>query len=1373
MRYMRSRLNFRTERGRNFGLGIIGLVFFLLIGAVWPSCAHSASFYSDEAPNILLVDDGWTPYFTFGASFFQNQLDRMGLEFDIFDASEDATVPTISFMSEYDIVIWTSGDNYGPLTNETARRVAGYLETGGAMFISSVWFAELNDSVLMTDIFRLWYEFDTRPFLMFGRPSDAITSQMSVSLESVFRYRNKEYSCFVSPLDDYAEVILSSRSTSWDTGTAVKVPSDGASLDYRAVITCFPFEAMVDTSGGSAARDEFFYRTMHWLFDTSPPEVSWVYPEPDITVSYSNTAVYLELSDLGAGVNPESVSLFVNGEAVEPETTVCSDCLAVSFRNQDPFPPGSDVTVEVLCSDYYKAPNEMERYRYSFQIDSQADADVEAPYVEDFGPTGDSLRPDDILGVFAVLKDDGTGVDRASLRMTINGADVDARTQRVEGGCAIWHDTSLYFGSERHYDVSIEASDLASPANEMISLQFSYSIGPDSSGPFVSRVSPADGEIVDLDLFWERPHSGLVSAWVKDHDGDVDPSRLRVTINGSLVDWQAIEILNGRRINYSLRRSTFDYGQEVTVTVSAVDEALSPNGMEPFVWSFFFDQNNTPPEVIATIPGDGDSNVASNSHIFAIVSRDIDPDGVSSDTVRVSSDEMGSISSQVFFNPDVPCIDIVANELFASGATISVTIGPGLSDTGGNMMAEAYEFEFGAGGRFDSDPPLSVLPYTEFVGDGRTAVYWRSLDDLDAVFHRVYYDSDGCCEPYDGSDAEQGRSPITVFGANGLLLSGLTNGDTYHISVTAVDGCCNESDYTVEFVVTPTSVIPPPELLTARAGHGSVELEWERSEGLSAVNYRVHYRAVEGDDEGFVDIGDMRRYILKGLSDEISYEVWVSALSSAGEEGEASERRTVRPSIDVDWLELHPGGPWPPGRYDHKFILDPTRKRAYLLGGYAEVEEADVLHTLNLENLRWELVPTSGPFPPAGRTMAFYDGERDTIWQLASDRIVYQLLLPEHRWIAHEPAGEPPPVATRSGSTLPGAGFLDERRNRLLFYGNDFWDPERIRLYEFYSFDLLTFEWTTLECTSEECPSQFIRTSIVFVPSHDCAYMFGGVGEDGISSKIYSLWPQSLSWVRQPSLGMQPQPASMHDMVYDPEGSRLIVVSLLNGELSLISQVYSYHIPTGEWRELSGDLTGVAPEGRILSAHLVVPPGMLGSDSYLLQFGGYGYPEILDDLWLLKLYDYHSDKTPPGRVADLSASVEEGGDDAILRWTAPGDDGAEGKARYYDLRYSNGPIESEAEFDAATPVRSLYFPSFPGVMEQLSVTLPDASQVYYFALKTYDEVGNVSELSNCASTFSAFDPSVMFDYSPFDLTRHSGQSGRCDVSDEDSALAVW
>ena len=97
-----------------------------------------------------------------------------------------------------------------------------------------------------------------------------------------------------------------------------------------------------------------------------------------------------------------------------------------------------------------------------------------------------------------------------------------------------------------------------------------------------------------------------------------------------------------------------------------------------------------------------------------------------------------------------------------------------------------------------------------------------------------------------------------------------------------------------------------------------------------------------------------------------------------------------------------------------------------------------------------------------------------------------------------------------------------------------------------------------------------------------------------------------------------------------------------------------------------------------------------------------------------------------GPISSQAASV-------TLFWTAPGDDSLLGRATSYDLRYSTSTITS-GNFGNATQVLGLPAPQASGTAESYTVNGLTGGQNYYFCIRTRDDVGNWSAISNVVFT---------------------------------------
>ncbi len=104
------------------------------------------------------------------------------------------------------------------------------------------------------------------------------------------------------------------------------------------------------------------------------------------------------------------------------------------------------------------------------------------------------------------------------------------------------------------------------------------------------------------------------------------------------------------------------------------------------------------------------------------------------------------------------------------------------------------------------------------------------------------------------------------------------------------------------------------------------------------------------------------------------------------------------------------------------------------------------------------------------------------------------------------------------------------------------------------------------------------------------------------------------------------------------------------------------------------------------------------------------------------------DSIPPAAINNLSINISKSNSIA-LTWIASGDDGNNGRAAQYDLRYATTPITA-GNFTQARTAANVPRPQAAGAQESFAVTGLDFNTTYYFAVQVKDEQGNVSGVSN-------------------------------------------
>jgi ferredoxin len=114
-----------------------------------------------------------------------------------------------------------------------------------------------------------------------------------------------------------------------------------------------------------------------------------------------------------------------------------------------------------------------------------------------------------------------------------------------------------------------------------------------------------------------------------------------------------------------------------------------------------------------------------------------------------------------------------------------------------------------------------------------------------------------------------------------------------------------------------------------------------------------------------------------------------------------------------------------------------------------------------------------------------------------------------------------------------------------------------------------------------------------------------------------------------------------------------------------------------------------------------------------------------------------TDITAPADITDLTAGTP-GNTTIPLTWTAPGDNGVEGTAAAYEIRYANYEITAVNWINAQEYVQNIT-PRPAGTTENLTINGLIPETEYFFAIKTKDEVDNISNISNSTSATTEAD----------------------------------
>ncbi|MBU0567281.1 choice-of-anchor D domain-containing protein [bacterium] len=100
--------------------------------------------------------------------------------------------------------------------------------------------------------------------------------------------------------------------------------------------------------------------------------------------------------------------------------------------------------------------------------------DTTPPYTEGHSPAKGSANVPGNTNIVVQVKDDGFGVDQSSIVMTVEGSSVIPTISEMLGGYTLTYNSPTNFACGQVVDITIDASDLATPANNMPQEVYSF-----------------------------------------------------------------------------------------------------------------------------------------------------------------------------------------------------------------------------------------------------------------------------------------------------------------------------------------------------------------------------------------------------------------------------------------------------------------------------------------------------------------------------------------------------------------------------------------------------------------------------------------------------------------------------------------------------------------------------------------------------------------------------------------------------------------------------------------------------------------------------------------------------------------------------------
>ena len=317
------------------------------------------------------------------------------------------------------------------------------------------------------------------------------------------------------------------------------------------------------------------------------------------------------------------------------------------------------------------------------------------------------------------------------------------------------------------------------------------------------------------------------------------------------------------------------------------------------------------------------------------------------------------------------------------------------------------------------------------------------------------------------------------------------------------------------------------------------------------------------------------------------------------------------------WQQLFPTGSAPIPRRAMSLTYDPVGDRLLVFGGYDNVQFMHDLWSLRLSGAgspAWSRITTLTATPPGrfGHTATYDPVRREVVvhggynGQYLEDMYVLSLS-GTPGWTAVTPSPRP---SRRDFHTV---AYDPARTRMVLIGGNDGTQPS---LGDLWALNTSSRVWSPLGVgANPPWPRKRLGTFAVHDEPGDRMVFFGGYDGTWLSDTwSLALGGTAPAWTPLATTGPRPSARVWHGQVFDPVRRRLLVIGGSDAAAQYLNDVWQLDLasPSAQW-------TPVIPQGRP-----PVPRECRGATydpvrDRVLVFGGYSYPNHLNDIWALEL----------------------------------------------------------------------------------------------------------------------------------------------------------
>ena len=416
--------------------------------------------------------------------------------------------------------------------------------------------------------------------------------------------------------------------------------------------------------------------------DTIPPAIMLLTPSHGDTSVNPAPLIQVAIKDEKAGIDSSSIVFRVNDTPVKYELRGDAGKYNLSYQCEAPYDYLEWIKVAAFARDRSNPPNPSDSVIFEFRI--MRERDLSPPYTALHNPANGATGVNRNTLISFHVRDDLSGVDSSSIRLKINGIEVNREISGNVHDYKVQHNPLVPFDFGKQVLFEIDALDLAKDsANVMKTDSVFFTIMFDTSPPQVVWYEPGKpGDHIPL--------GSTFVAEIADTLTGVDLNSLKFKFRGEVIYPQVDCYGTGCRIRY-VPANPLNYNQQIEFVITGSDLASPPNWIRADSLAVFYTtEDHDPPYVSSRIPDKNDTGVDFEPEIVVGINDDIA--GINPDSVKMTL--AGQTVTPIFSgNPHELKLSYTHTKGFLPGQVVEVTVAAvDRSNPSNRMKIDRYQF---------------------------------------------------------------------------------------------------------------------------------------------------------------------------------------------------------------------------------------------------------------------------------------------------------------------------------------------------------------------------------------------------------------------------------------------------------------------------------------------------------------------------------------------------------------------------------------------------------------------------------------------------------------------------------------------------------